>query len=67
LLAERAFAASAKHAYTEAMRTAWKKIRYRLEWLRFGLGSEWGYPQLEGNFFFSFRLRNPMQTKDTIH
>jgi hypothetical protein len=26
-------AACAKRAYTRAMRTAWKKIRYRLEWL----------------------------------
>src|SRR6266403_5947352 len=33
LLAERAFAACAERAYTGAMRTAWKKIRYRLEWL----------------------------------
>src|SRR6266404_5816887 len=33
LLAERAFAACAKRAYTGAMRRAWKKIRYRLEWL----------------------------------
>jgi lauroyl/myristoyl acyltransferase len=33
LLAERAFAACAKRAYTEAMRTAWRKIRYRLEWV----------------------------------
>ena len=32
LLAERAFAACAKRAYTGAMRTA-RKIRYRLEWL----------------------------------
>ena len=31
-LAERAFAACAKRAYTGAMRTA-RKIRYRLEWL----------------------------------
>jgi hypothetical protein len=30
---ERAFAACAKRVYTGAMRTAWKKIRYRLEWL----------------------------------
>src|SRR5215813_12960147 len=30
---ERAFAACAKRAYTGAVRTAWKKIRYRLEWL----------------------------------
>ena len=28
-----ALAACAKRAYTGAMRTAWKKIRYRLEWL----------------------------------
>jgi hypothetical protein len=27
------FAACAKRDYTGAMRTAWKKIRYRLEWL----------------------------------
>src|SRR5438094_109675 len=35
LLAERAFAACAKRDYTGgmAMRRAWKKIRYRLEWL----------------------------------
>jgi hypothetical protein len=33
LLAERVFAACAKRAYTGGMRTAWKKIRYRLEWL----------------------------------
>src|SRR5207247_11316004 len=33
LLAEGALAACAKRAYTGAMRTAWKKIRYRLEWL----------------------------------
>src|SRR4051794_11539485 len=33
LLSGRAFAACAKRAYTRAMRTAWKKIRYRLEWL----------------------------------
>src|SRR5215472_2954359 len=29
----RAFAACTKPAYTAAMRAAWKKIRYRLEWL----------------------------------
>jgi hypothetical protein len=33
LLPELAFAACAKRAYTGAVRTAWKKIRYRLEWL----------------------------------
>src|SRR5205823_11316615 len=33
LLAERAVAACTKRAYTGAMRAAWKKIRYRLEWL----------------------------------
>ena len=33
LLAERAFAACAKRVYTGAKCTAWKKIRYRLEWL----------------------------------
>ena len=33
IVAERAMAAYAKRAYTGAMRTAWKKIRYRLEWL----------------------------------
>src|SRR5207245_9092746 len=33
LLAEQAFAACAKRGYTGAMGTAWKKIRYRLEWL----------------------------------
>src|SRR5205814_849974 len=32
-LATWAFAACAKRAYTGAMRAAWKKIRYRLEWL----------------------------------
>src|SRR4029453_13395972 len=33
LLAGRALAACAKRAYTGVMRAAWKKIRYRLEWL----------------------------------
>src|SRR5437763_1207465 len=33
LLAERPLAACAWRAYTGAMGTAWKKIRYRLEWL----------------------------------
>jgi len=33
LLAEGAFAACTERAYTGAMRTAWRKIRYRLEWL----------------------------------
>jgi len=33
LLAQRALAACARRAYTGAMRRAWKKIRYRLEWL----------------------------------
>jgi len=33
LLAEQALAACANGAYTGAMRTVWKKIRYRLEWL----------------------------------
>jgi hypothetical protein len=48
------------------MRTAWKKIRYRLEWLEFGLGSEWCYPRLERKIFFSLSLRNPTQTNETI-
>ena len=34
MLADRAFAACAKRAYTGAVRTA-KKIRYRLNWLKF--------------------------------
>jgi len=33
LLAERALAACVKRAYTAAMRRAWKRVRYRLEWL----------------------------------
>src|SRR4030095_5389985 len=33
LLPERGFAACAKRAYTGAMRTVWKQIRYRLELL----------------------------------
>jgi len=43
------------------MSTAWKKIRYPLEWLEFGLDSEWRYPRLEGKCFFSFKLGNPTQ------
>jgi hypothetical protein len=43
LLAERAFAACAKRAYTGAMRTA-RKIRYRLEWL--ALKSAAKFPRL---------------------
>ena len=33
---ECAFAACAKRVYTGVMRTAWKRIRYRLEWLELG-------------------------------
>src|SRR5436190_23898695 len=43
------------------MSTAWKKVRYPLEWLEFGLDSEWRYPRLEGKCFFSFKLGNPTQ------
>jgi len=49
------------------MSTAWKKIRYPLEWPEFGLGSEWCYPRLEGKIFFSFKLGNPTRTSETIH
>jgi hypothetical protein len=34
--------------------------------LEFGLGSEWCYPRFEAKIFFSFRLRNPTQTNETI-
>jgi hypothetical protein len=29
--------------------------------------NQWCYPRFEGKIFFSFRLRNPTQTNETIH
>jgi hypothetical protein len=61
--ARQSLAAFAKRVYTDSMRTAWKKIRYRLEWLEFGLGSEWGYRGSKEKFSFLSGLE--IQCKQT--